>query len=260
MILRNEHQSLLLDGESGVRLEGLYISGYEVNSLLGAESELTGVICHSRSLGKRDVKIEGYISEELEANRRALGQICTQDGEFYLVDGDYMLALVLTSGIEISYEKKFSTKLLKFTLYARTTNPLWQATEEEGVPGISCGGNSTDERAIRLVNSGDAPVGFSLYLYIRIGAPNISFSKNGKYLTLTGLSLETGDQLFIDTRRGKKSVNLIKKGTSTPISVLDKVLLGSTFFELDVGDNKIDYSLVDSVVTATISFRPCYMR
>lgn len=259
MIIDNGIEALELDSQS-VRLERVELSGYEIKGDFSSPSALRGRVLGSAVLGKRDVKIEGYISAGLEENRRKIARICTHNPPFYLIDGEYRLELVSKKGIELSAEKRFSSKLLKFTLYAEATNPLWQSITEKSVTYSSCAGISDASSAIYVTNEGDAPVGFVAQAKMRTLAEGAIFRIGDKRITLDTSGLEIGDIVSIDTRYGKKSVTLIKKSTGASEDFMLNLAVGSELFELDAGVNRIDYSVPTGFIQLTITYNPVYMR
>ena len=258
MILTSEGLSVDLNGEA-LRLEDFYISGYGIKAHLGAADGLSGKRLHKMAFGERDIKIEGYIASNLEENRRLLAKICTQDKPFYIIDGDYRLEAVAKRGLEISCQKRFLNKLLKFTVYAKSVSPLWQGTSEQVEEFYSIGGVSNQDKNIKITNSGDAPTGFLLEVSMRTSADKLMITKNGEYIDLVR-HFAIGDKVLIDTRRGKKGVTLIPSDGTGETGIMDSLAMGSTFFELDAGENTLGFSVITGLTNMTFTFSPCYLR
>ena len=258
MILMNREHIIDLNSEA-VRLESFDISGYEIKAQLGSSRGLCGSVLHGISLGERDVKIEGYIASSHEEKRHALAKICSQNEPFYLVDGEYRLELVAKRGPELSCQKRFLNKLLKFTIYARSVNPLWQASQEQVVQFYSIGGVSDESKNMKITNSGDVPVGFLLEVSMRTSADKLIITKNSERIEISH-SFEIGDKVFIDTRRGKKGVEVLLSQNNKLISIINELSLGSTLFELDVGENTLGFSVLTGLTNMKFLFSPCYLR
>lgn len=108
------------------------------------------------------------------------------------------------------------------------------AIEEEGIE-FSRFGQIDD---IYIVNSGEVETGLIINLYAFGSASGIELYLNDtQYFKLGDLSLETGDILTINTNKGEKSVTLFRNGAE--INCINYVSKGSTWFTLDIGENKI---------------------
>lgn len=259
MILKNDTFEINMENDE-IRVELFEVSGCEIDTKQSGRNGFLGRYSYGVELDKRKVKIEGYICSSLESNRRKLAKICTQGAPFYVIDGDYMLEVVGRKSPEYATEKRFSSKVLKFTLLLETTNPLWQGKDKKTAYFPTCGGTSNDENAIRISNEGDIEVGFELICDMRSSADKIRISKGGKYLEISGAGFKAGDKVFIDTRYGKKKVYVVKYDTGKTQDLLSFVTSGSTFFSLDVGENQIDYLVATGVLSANIYYNPAYMR
>ncbi len=258
MLMSSDGLSLSLEGEA-VRLESFEISGYEIKPQLGRASGSLGPVLHSITLGQREIKIEGYISAELEKNRRTLAKICTQDKPFFIVDGDYRLEAVASYGPELSCQRRFLNKLLKFTLIAKTIAPLWQSKSDKTYIFGNRGGVSSPEESLRVINEGDSAVGFVLEVQMRTSADGIMIAKDGENIDIQR-AFSFGDTVIIDTRRGKKGIMLVSAETGETTDIIDTASLGSTFFELEVGENVFSYAVRNGISTMTFRYTPCYLR
>lgn len=108
------------------------------------------------------------------------------------------------------------------------------AIEEEGIE-FSRFGQIDD---IYINNDGEVETGLIISLYAFGSASGIELYLNDtQYFKLGDLSLETGDILTINTNKGEKSVTLLRNGTE--INCINYVSKGSTWFTLDIGENKI---------------------
>lgn len=259
MILRSENLQINLKSDE-IRLERFEVSGCEINNQLTSSHSYLGKRPYAINLDSRRVKIEGYICENLESNRRSLAKICIQESPFYVIDGDYRLEVVARKSPEYSSERRFSQKTLKFCLDLVAINPLWLACEKKSSNFPTVGGVSNDERAIYITVESDTSVGFEAEMQMRTSAERILLRKGTEYIDLRGLTLEIGDVVYISTLHGKKEVRVTKKSTGAIEDLMGYVATGSAFFDLDVGENRLDYTITSGILNATFSYTPAYMR
>lgn len=91
---------------------------------------------------------------------------------------------------------------------------------------------------IYIVNSGEVETGIIISIYAFGSVSGIELYLNDtQYFKLGDLSLETGDILTINTTKGEKSVTLLRNGVE--INCINYVAKGSTWFALDIGENKL---------------------
>ena len=125
-------------------------------------------------------------------------------------------------------------------------------TEEEPIVM----GEMTDTNQVRMINNGDVGVGMIITVVATgaISNPKIMRDKTSEFIEIA-ISMNTGDELVISTIRGNKTVML--NGNS----VINKLVSGSTWLELDVGAN--DFVSTNSVggdnMTVNISAREKYL-
>ncbi|MBQ2810484.1 MAG: phage tail family protein [Clostridia bacterium] len=256
MVLTNGELSLSLDG--ALKLISLEVGGAPINNFLCQGGGMLGGVPMGFSISPREVKIEGYVCEDLEANRKLLCQICTQTPPFYIVDGDYRLELLPKHTIEFSSLKRFSEKLLKFTIRAISPSPYWlgEAVRQQF---YNCGGESTDDIAIRITNTGDVEMG-ALFEFLMMSSCNFIKLIKGEERIFVNHPFKTMDKLFIDTRHGKMSVCYLPSGQSNPVNIIEFVSPDSSFFGLDVGENRFDFVVSQGLSYVTIEYSPAYLR
>lgn len=108
------------------------------------------------------------------------------------------------------------------------------AIEKEGIE-FSRFGQIDD---IYITNNGEVETGVIIKLYAFGSVNGIELYLNDtQYFKLGDLSLETGDILTINTNKGEKSVMLLRNGVE--INCINYVAKGSTWFTLEIGENKI---------------------
>ena len=114
--------------------------------------------------------------------------------------------------------------------------------------------------AQNIVNPGDIPVGMTIR-FQAIGTvvkPKIINTQTLESLELD-LILQAGDVVTITTERGKKRIELNRSGVIT--NQFNSLVLGSTFLQLDEGDNVLFTTSVSgsSFLMTQILFRPRYV-
>lgn len=94
-----------------------------------------------------------------------------------------------------------------------------------------------------IVNNGQVASGAKFEIVARITTQNpvIHNLDNGEYMGFD-IILQAGDRLIIDTVQGQKSITLVRGGVST--NVIDTLVAGSTWLQLDVGVNTYSYTML----------------
>ena len=78
--------------------------------------------------------------------------------------------------------------------------------------------------------------------------PKITNETTGEFISFKDLTMNDGQTLVIDTTFGRKKVELDEQ------NVFHKLDFNSTFFNLVIGENKIDFSDESGNPDATINF------
>lgn len=256
MVLTNGETSITLD-EGDFKLERVSYDSPSFNNAISPLSGDDGELFVSRGVGARGIKLEGYIGGAIEENRRALFRLCSSKS-LTLVDGEYSLEIALTKMPSLSNERRFKDKLLKYELSAIAPSPYWQGAKISQT-FYGCSGTSTDDNAIKISNIGDLPTGAEIRVYLMTGANSLTLQMDGSFFKYNA-SLSTLDALYIDTRNGKKSVKLLKNGSTERVSVIENVMPGSAFFQLKPGENRIDFMVPLGVAYISITYNPLYLR
>lgn len=97
---------------------------------------------------------------------------------------------------------------------------------------------------------GDADIGFVIYIHAIGSATELSFYNltardvihvdDAKLISLTGEGIHAGDEIIIDTRKGRKSATLLRDGSE--INILNTLGRPIEWFTLAKGDNVIAYT------------------
>jgi hypothetical protein len=146
-------------------------------------------------------------------------------------------------------------------------NPYWKSTEIAEEPtfeplftfpfeGAFEMGMQRDQRII--VNDGDAPAPLIIEFHGPAVNPKITNKTTGEFIKVNQ-TLQEGEVMKIDTTPGKKSVYFVQPD-GTERNVFNWIDLNSTFFQLVVGENEIEYSADSDIQGAivNISYRKLY--
>lgn len=127
-----------------------------------------------------------------------------------------------------------ATALFKFPVYA--TDPKWRWPV--GTPKAFATVNVND--TINCLNTGHAPTPFNAQINGACVNPMIYNLTTGEFLKFQ-ITLYTGDQIAVSTVFGRKTVYLTRAGQAA-VNGLGYLALGSSFFDLQLGDNNIQFS------------------
>lgn len=258
MVLTNGREQIDLSS-GGFRLEKMTSLPCEIRSDSSYYGAL-GELYRGSQIGKGRVELEGYIgSDELESKRRALFRICTAKTGFELIDGNYKLSLYAEKGVAFSSEKRFTDKLLRFKISAIAPYPLWRSTNQYRKIFANVGGVSSNTTMLSVTNSGDVPVGFKATFLIMASVGGLTLSLGDKKIYINH-EFKPQDEVFIDTSAEKKSVTYIPSGSDSEIDIIGFVSPKSDFFELDVGENKLGYSMWGGIAYITIEMTEAIAR
>ncbi|WP_420768761.1 phage tail family protein [Parageobacillus thermoglucosidasius] len=146
-------------------------------------------------------------------------------------------------------------------------DPYWKSTEITEEPtfeplfqfpfeGVFEIGMQRDNRII--VNDGDAPTPVFIEFYGPAVNPKITNKTTGEFIKVNQ-TLQEGEVMRIDTTPGNKSVYFVQPD-GTERNVFNWIDLDSTFFQLVVGENEIEYSADSDIQGAivNISYRKLY--
>lgn len=146
-------------------------------------------------------------------------------------------------------------------------NPFWKSPEITEEPtfeplfhfpfeGVFEIGIQRDKRII--VNDGDAPAPLYIEFFGPAVNPIIINRTTGEFIKVNQ-TLQEGEVMKIDTTPGKKSVYFVQTDGSER-NVFNWIDLNSTFFQLVVGENEIEYSADSDIQGAivNISYRKLY--
>lgn len=135
-------------------------------------------------------------------------------------------------------------------------------SNESVVENLLIMGEITQDTRANLIYKGDVDTGVIIRIRARGDAKNISlynvvtresmFINTDKIEELTGLPFAQGDEIIINTTRGSRNVQLLRKGVYTNVfSIRDK---DSDWFQLSVGDNIFNFIAEEGTENLTVVF------
>lgn len=100
---------------------------------------------------------------------------------------------------------------------------------------------SEREKRTNVINHGDVPTGIIMELKAngRILQPKI-YNSDTKEMFGLRVDMQMGDLITINTRKGQKSITLLRNGITT--NILNDIMEKSTWFQLSPGDNVFTYT------------------
>ncbi|PSL41700.1 tail protein [Salsuginibacillus halophilus] len=173
-------------------------------------------------------------------------------------DGEWLIDCVAT-GVPQFPSKESSTGHQRCTVDLIAPNPYWRTPEIETSPtfeplfkfpfeGSFEMGIQRDARIID--NDGDAPCPLQIEFNGPAENPRIENVTTGEYIKVKQ-TLQSSEVLKIDTTPGDKSV-VIEESDGTQRNVFNWIDLQSTFFQLEVGENEIEYTADDDIQGAIV--------
>jgi Phage tail protein len=141
-------------------------------------------------------------------------------------------------------------------------DPYWRSPEITEEPtfeplftfpfeGVFEMGMQRDQRII--VNDGDAPAPLIIEFHGPAVNPKITNITTGEFIKVNQ-TLQEGEVMKIDTSQGNKSVHFVQPD-GTERNVFNWIDLNSTFFQLIVGENEIEYSADSDIQGAIVNIR-----
>lgn len=168
--------------------------------------------------GARDVYIEGYVSD---------------------MNIDYF-AMKQTATISILCPEPYFRQAQEIidSIQSVVSNFHWPCniTAEDPIPFSYY----EDITELNVINEGDVAAGMTIEIRAlgEVTNPAILNRDTGEFFRLY-TTLEAGDVVYIDTKRGEKSVRLWSDGEYT--NIFNSIAQGSTWLQLEPGDNVFRY-------------------
>ncbi|WP_346206822.1 phage tail domain-containing protein [Caldifermentibacillus hisashii] len=109
------------------------------------------------------------------------------------------------------------------------------------------------QRDLRIINNdSDTEVPIQVEFYGPAINPIITNKTTGEFIKVNQ-TLQENEYMRIDTTEGKKSVVFINVETGEERNVFNWIDLGSTFFQLQIGENAIEYSADNDIQGAIVN-------
>ncbi len=197
-----------------------------------------------------ELKIVGDDLSDIERKRRHLAKVFNpklQLGTLKYIRGDMVRQIKVVAESVPSFPDGSTNRgrtFQKALIFLRAPNPYWQSTRVTEEPAFEprfrfpirgpfiMGVQRTD----RLIfNDGDAPAPLQVDFYGPADSPYIENKTTGEFIKINK-RLEEGEMLKIDTSNASV-IFVSSDGEET--NVFNWLDLGSTFFELQVGENDI---------------------
>lgn len=260
-----------------IKIEGLNPPNATINS--AGVAGMDGSQFNSSKLEDRNIVLTVKINGEVEANRLRLYRYfrTKQWCKLYYKNGSrdvYIEGYVET--IECDLFEIGETMQISIIC----NDPYFKAMEElvtdislvlgHFVFPFAFGGNgvisgtSTDDaiefstiehsRITNVFNSGEGESGLIIEIVASatLKNPMIYNVETGEFFGVK-VTMARGDTLIINTNKGSKGVSLTSDGTTT--NLINRIERGSTWFQLDLGDNEFTYEADTGAEFAIIRFR-----
>lgn len=250
---------ILVDGLSG-------FAGYPVDYEVTSPPGYVGEVINSATVNRRDISLSvvvlGSGRERLEANRlRLINALNPLNGTCKLIwhaedNNDYYLTLTPDAGCpDFSIGTSHDATKWPCTLRMIAHNPCWQSEYNTSIEIIGDKNRfvlpfdpgrypiADDEAYTDIYNRGTMPTPVVISLSGALGSP-IVLTNDTTGETITVRQDIGGDEiLIIDTSDDNLGVTLVDKNTGVRTDALHRCAIGSKFWQLAPGNNRITYSV-----------------
>lgn len=252
----NEQINLTQNGNYALlSVGGLTPPAATINTAVIATSD--GAVFNSSRLGTRNIvltvaplnsietnrinlyqyfKAKQYIKLYLENNTRSVwidGYIDKIDGDLYTQSQKLQISIICPD----PYFKDTTTGLYTFSNVIDLFSFPFAIEETPGIPISELG----EYVEIAITNNSDDETGVIIQLMANAAVTNpIIYNMTTNEHFALNISMETGDVITIDTRRGHKTVTLNRNSVIT--NILNDMAQGSEWLNLVVGDNIFTYT------------------
>lgn len=227
-----------------------------------------GAVFNSSRVDVRNIVITVVLNDEIEKSRIALYRYFPIKEEITLKFSNATRDVKI-----IGYVETFECDLFENSQRAQISVICPQAyfTDEEltviefanitnafefpvNIPAEGIAISEVDLQAVKnIVYTGDAETGFVIDIYVKnnIVEPAIRNKLTNEVFVLA-LELLSGDKLTINTKKGEKSVILLRDGVET--NEINKIYQGSKWLTVKTGDNVFSFEAVYGAENATVVF------
>lgn len=237
---------------------------------------IDGAFYNSARVNMRNIVLTIVIEGDIEANRQHLYRIfpikslCTVffknenmnvqiSGYIELVDGD-LFSKREQMQISIICPRPFWSALGLVAYELSTTVAMFSFPFSIApTPGVAIS-EYTQQPTIKIYNDGSVPCGFTADIEIATGPQSVSdltlynLTTQKKIGILGSVTLAAGDKAHLSTIPGSLKISMEHGGTVT--NLINKLIDGSTFFNLELGENILYFTCTGDVDDVDINITP----
>lgn len=256
---------------------------FDDNKILQAERELSFIEANHYSvksiaqdgefrsggnLNSRYIVLVGYINalgEEREKIKREITFTCNPLEEIKIVNSLYDICGYATSTPKFQFDNiQDNSGLTKFLIEFFCPNPFWEKSiKESELISTWIGGwkfkfslpfkfKQKGEPKKNIYNEGDVETPVEIIFKGPALNPKILNFRTGEFIKVDR-SLTSDDTLYITTEFGNKKVEIERGGIRH--NAFNYIDLDSTFFQLQVGDNMIEYTTGNDLDPQSVEIR-----
>lgn len=246
-------------------IDGLNPVTATVNTTEFATSD--GAMFNSARIGTRNIVLYIQILPEIEQNRLLLYSFFKIKSDVTLYFRHESLNVYITGKVE-SFELDHFSKSQIAQISILCADPYFKAAETQtiefsnvvalfefpfAIPKEGIEFSRIEKVKTKIINAGEMATGTTIQLYANASEilnPVVYNLTNNTYFGLT-FDMKKGDLITITTHFNNKKVTLLRDGVET--NILYAVQEGSTWLQLEPGENEISYSCDEGENNLTVS-------
>ena len=246
-------------------IDGLNPVTATINTTEFATSD--GAMFNSARIGTRNIVLYVKIYPEIEQNRLLLYSFFKIKSDVTLYFRHDSLSVYITGKVE-SFELDHFSNSQVAQISILCADPYFRAAETQTVefsnvialfefpfmnPPVGLEFSRIEKVKTKIINAGEMPTGVTIQLYAKTSEVLNPVVYNLTNNTFFGLNFDMnqGDLITITTHFNNKKVTLLRDGVET--NILYAVQEGSTWLELESGENEISYSCDEGENNLTVS-------
>lgn len=246
-------------------IDGLNPVTATINTTEFATSD--GAMFNSARIGTRNIVLYVKIYPEIEQNRLLLYSFFKIKSDVTLYFRHDSLSVYITGKVE-SFELDHFSNSQVAQISILCADPYFRAAETQTVefsnvislfefpfmnPPVGLEFSRIEKVKTKIINAGEMPTGVTIQLYAKTSEvlnPVVYNLTNNTFLGLN-FDMNQGDLITITTHFNNKKVTLLRDGVET--NILYAVQEGSTWLQLESGENEISYSCDEGENNLTVS-------
>lgn len=246
-------------------IDGLNPVTATINTTEFATSD--GAMFNSARIGTRNIVLYVKIYPEIEQNRLLLYSFFKIKSDVTLYFRHDSLSVYITGKVE-SFELDHFSNSQVAQISILCADPYFRAAETQTVefsnvislfefpfmnPPVGLEFSRIEKVKTKIINAGEMPTGVTIQLYAKTSEVLNPVVYNLTNNTFFGLNFDMnqGDLITITTHFNNKKVTLLRDGVET--NILYAVQEGSTWLQLESGENEISYSCDEGENNLTVS-------